>query len=295
MSLMPIKAHAWGSAKDERIQPPAKTEIVAEAVPSPSIGEVKSTVNKLLVSSQKKIETAIGKKDSETARSINAINAAVATAKNEIVASQTASATAVTTAVDTAKSEIMTGQATVKDATSRNTSILIVSILLIIVSIGSVVALVVYVKKGTDATKDVAADVQWAVNTIREEVLKVPRITAALVKKLDPMVIDLTDVAGHHVIYTPPIVDGMYVTLHVPSSVSSPAPNLNQIIRTGTTDKSSVRRSTRGILAEYFKNIEPGTPAPTTEQGIQQIALITHLLKLSYGQTTGELMEIEAV
>lgn len=103
------------------------------------------------------------------------------------------------------------------------------------------------------------------------------------VKALDPLVIELDDVAGHHVKYDAPIVDNMYVTCYVPSTVTSPVTNPAQIVPTRMTDRGAVRRSVRKTMADYLTKLA-ANPNPATEQERQQKALIEHLI------TTGQLV-----
>lgn len=111
----------------------------------------------------------------------------------------------------------------------------------------------------------------------------IPKQTADLVKTLDLMKIELSDVAGHDVIYMPPIEDNMYVTVYVPSTVSQPVANPDAISRMRMTDKGAVRRSLRKTVADYFTRLA-NDPNPATEQDRQQKALIEHLI------ATGELV-----
>ena len=99
----------------------------------------------------------------------------------------------------------------------------------------------------------------------------------AAVKALDPLVIELNDVVGHRVKYNVPIVDNMYITCYVPSTVTSPVANPAQIVPTRMTDRGAVRRSVRKTMADYFTKLAANAN-PATEQDRQQKALIEHLI-----------------
>jgi hypothetical protein len=114
-------------------------------------------------------------------------------------------------------------------------------------------------------------------NSTRQIIAEVP----AAIRRLEPMIISFTDVSGHSVTYTPPIVNEggveMYLTPYVPSSVTLAVANPAQIARVRLTDKGDVRRSTRRALAVYFAATAPGAVPPATEQQRQQIVLVNYL------------------
>ena len=119
---------------------------------------------------------------------------------------------------------------------------------------------------------------------IDEAVVTIVRDVPAAVKALESIVVDIADVAGFHVIYVPPIVDNMYLKVHVPSTVTTPVDDPTKITRSRTTDIGDLRRSLRKSVADYITNNAPGAPAPATEQARQKLALMKHLLN------TGEII-----
>lgn len=122
-----------------------------------------------------------------------------------------------------------------------------------------------------------------AVEAVQAEMISLPQKTAIEVKRLDEIKIELSDVVGHKVSYIPPIENGTYISIYVPSTVSQPVANPSQINRVRMTDKAAVRRSLRKTLADYFLRLESDLN-PTKEQDRQQKALVEHLI------ATGELV-----
>jgi hypothetical protein len=90
------------------------------------------------------------------------------------------------------------------------------------------------------------------------------------------MVIELEDVCGRSVKFTPPIVkEGgveLYVSLYVPSTITVSTTDPAKIIRKKMSDKGDIRRSTYSTLKKYF-----AITAPATEQEKQLVALVTAL------------------
>lgn len=260
-------AHAFTVKEEVQVVPPPQS--YTEPEPSPTIGEVKSTVNKLLVSSRHKIEAAMGKKDSATAKSINAINAEVTTAKNDIIAGQTANATAVTTAVGTAKDDIIAGQTTsaadVKTAVgaaidnakneiiasqtdgNRNTWILVIGILLVIAT----ATVIFFVRRSTTAITSAVATVRNQVANVETRVSAVSATTVSLLKELESFTETFT-IASHEVTITAIPVDGGYPTLYVPKLFSTEIANPTEI----TTKKAHTRgefcADTISIMKKYL-------------------------------------------
>lgn len=160
----------------------------------------------------------------------------------------------------------------------KNNMLVIVMVIVIAAAI-TIIVIVNHVSKTSKST-----EILDAVNKLGEKIDEVPEKTATKVKTLDPVVIDLKDIKGKNVVYTPPIIDGMYVSLYVPSTVSATPATPAETIRVRVTDVGALRRSTRKAMADYFAAKATGAPAPGTEQGKQQLALIDHLI------TTGEVV-----
>jgi hypothetical protein len=247
-------AQAFTVKEEVQVVPPSQS--YAEPSSSPSIGEVKSAMNKLLGESRKKIEDKLNQKDSATAKSIDAINASISTAKTDITAGQAASTKEVVTAVNDAKTDIIKGQDAVTTATSRNAMFLIIGIILIIA------AVVVSVKRSTTAiTSAVAANVA----DINARMAAVPSATAALVKELEPFTETFT-IVDHEVTITAVPVDGGYSTLYVPKSFATEIANPADI----TTKKAHARgefcADTISLLKKYLAGMFDGSDGYSKNQ-----------------------------
>lgn len=122
---------------------------------------------------------------------------------------------------------------------------------------------------------------ETVVTSARHIIEEVPKATAALVKKLDPMVIKFTDVSGKKVSYTPDIVEEggveWYLTPYVPLSVMNKVGDASQISRVRKCSKGDTVSSTRRAIAEYIALTTPDPPTPQNERERQVIALGDHL------------------
>ncbi len=96
------------------------------------------------------------------------------------------------------------------------------------------------------------------------------------VKKIDPETIVMEDVRGKHVVYTPPIIDNMYVMPFVPPTVTKVAADPTRIAKR-SKDIGEVRSSARQSIGRYIEKLSAGTPF-TTPQEQNQKALMEKLI-----------------
>lgn len=122
--------------------------------------------------------------------------------------------------------------------------------------------------------------VENKVDSIDVKIDDVPDLTAAAVKTLDPIIITLEDVVGRRITYNPAIVDGMYLSIYVPKTVTLTPTDPAQIVRAQMSDKGKLRRSTREVMTEYYNGAFNGADFHSVEQK----RLILHLI------STGEIV-----
>lgn len=272
--LVPFAAQAFSVPEEVQVTSPPPA--VAEAAPAPAPAPANNKAYKAVKSLDRRL---VGKKGMVTL-----IKEKVQNLYSEITATKTAATDAQTKAEAAMASAINAKNAVIAlDAklTDKNTGefkklsdtawsvgnelskdMKIYTGLIIIAVIG----LGIFIFFRTGGTNALVKGVHTAVKDV-----------PAAVKALDPLVIELDDVAGHHVKYDAPIVDNMYVTCYVPSTVTSPVANPAQIVPTRMTDRGAVRRSIRKTMADYFTKLAANTN-PATEQDRQQKALIEHLI-----------------
>ncbi|HAV11796.1 MAG TPA: hypothetical protein DCX32_04640 [Candidatus Moranbacteria bacterium] len=113
------------------------------------------------------------------------------------------------------------------------------------------------------------------VAAVETQLSDMPERVAKAVRKAEPVTLDISDVCGKNLKYTPPITaDGeRYVMLHVPESVTRPVTDPSKIIRSESSGnvgklKDSVRRSYKEYCA-----LKANPPTAPTEREKQVILL----------------------
>lgn len=82
---------------------------------------------------------------------------------------------------------------------------------------------------------------------------RIPTETAKEVKKLDPITIDFT-IDGHRVKYTPPIVNGSYLSLYVPKQQTEEVADPSKIIRLPIDHRGKLYKSTLEVITAFLRD-----------------------------------------
>ncbi|KKQ52532.1 MAG: hypothetical protein US70_C0008G0019 [Parcubacteria group bacterium GW2011_GWD2_38_11] len=274
--LVPM-AQAFTVPEEVQVVPsPNTTAVYPEVSPSFTIGDVKKAVNRGVGSVNKKIaalNAEIIKKDTATAKSVDALG--------QKIDGQTGEIKKVGDGVKSLDNKL-TGK-NGEFEKSRNTMWSVGKELSDSIALYLVIAAVVIILLGLVCfvlLKKTLSRVEDKVDNIDVKIDDVPDLTAAAVKTLDHIIIELKDVVGRNVTYIPSIVNGMYVSIYVPKTVTLAPADPAQIVRAQMSDKGKLRRSTREVMTEYYNGAFDGADFHSVEQK----RLILHLI------STGEIV-----
>lgn len=241
----------------------------------------------------------LGRENRRQKKALKGLDTKIDTIKTDVSTSVTAAVTnsmsdakkdlsGVTTKLENATNSIQKELSGIKDLKSETVETKIsiwvfgLTILLGLIGLGFLGAFIC--KSIMQKIESSAMDARGHLETVREGVINaindVPAKTAELVKKLEPIVLTF-DIAGKKITYNPPIKDGSYVGLFVPSTATM-SNNPAETTRFVHSNVTKLKSSVNGVLTDFMagKFDDPTNSHSVMQKEVVRFALATGELNI---------------